>query len=319
MVRAIPAWAGKTSRISRLRGVRPGHPRVGGENPGKPFERTIAAGPSPRGRGKQSPESTPPRSLRAIPAWAGKTFATGPSRPATSGHPRVGGENELKAKGKHWNAGPSPRGRGKRIPQRCGRPNLRAIPAWAGKTPLRKSCFRRGAGHPRVGGENHVTHSPSSLSSGPSPRGRGKPPRQAPHAPRCRAIPAWAGKTNQHRKRRNPPPGHPRVGGENFDLCAGGHVDDGPSPRGRGKPQPPQGREPHHRAIPAWAGKTKPIHPAASRRAGHPRVGGENTGHIPSPPPSVGPSPRGRGKPELHPIASPALRAIPAWAGKTPA
>ena len=72
--RLIPAWAGKTVRLSH-NSVPPGaHPRVGGENHSTATGPHAQLGSSPRGRGK--PVGIEPTLIltRLIPAWAGKTL-----------------------------------------------------------------------------------------------------------------------------------------------------------------------------------------------------------------------------------------------------
>ena len=50
------------------------------------------------------------------------------------------------------------------------------------------------------------------------------------------------------------------------------------------------------RLIPAWAGKTRTSGARSTKRAAHPRVGGENTALPDRPPVGRGSSPRRRGK-----------------------
>ena len=76
--RAIPAWAGKTPPAPPHPARSAGHPRVGGENR-EPSRNLVAhAGPSPRGRGKQTHQGSLLWGRRAIPAWAGKTLILQP-------------------------------------------------------------------------------------------------------------------------------------------------------------------------------------------------------------------------------------------------
>ena len=71
-------------------------------------------------------------------------------------------------------SGSSPRGRGKldalaRVGAGDG-----LIPARAGKTVGLRYAFRSAQAHPRAGGENSTDFLPWRISSGSSPRGRGK-------------------------------------------------------------------------------------------------------------------------------------------------
>ena len=134
------------------------------------------------------------------------------------------------------------------------------------------------------------------VSSGSSPRGRGKPC-PAPHwSERTGLIPAWAGKTVFLAMDRDPSGAHPRVGGENGTHARGPLSVEGSSPRGRGKPSNPLGSLTPGRLIPAWAGKTSTPTSKPSAPRAHPRVGGENLIVDRPANPQAGSSPRGRGK-----------------------
>ena len=191
----IPAWAGKTPVPPPPRRQRRAHPRVGGENvprdPGDPLNN----GSSPRGRGKRM--VTLPRlpAFRLIPAWAGKTGLSGGCDSCSRAHPRVGGENVLAISSKRSGSGSSPRGRGKRNPDRASPTARRLIPAWAGKTCGRTGARERARAHPRVGGENPTIRPPEDLIGGSSPRGRGKRLLLTSCPGGSGLIPAWAGKT----------------------------------------------------------------------------------------------------------------------------
>ena len=91
----------------------------------------------------------------------------------------------------------------------------------------------------------------------------------------------------------------------------------GSSPRGRGKPEEPHRTVGDGGLIPAWAGKTWGGVAPATRRAAHPRVGGENGECARQGPASRGSSPRGRGKHHGPPEIKRRSGLIPAWAGKT--
>ena len=73
-------------------------------------------------------------------------------------------------------------------------------------------------------------------------------------------------------------------------------LDNGSSPRGRGKLELDNFEKKYSRLIPAWAGKTRPGLANLPRAEAHPRVGGENTTKKRSTPIKTGSSPRGRGK-----------------------
>ena len=150
-----------------------------------------------------------------IPAWAGKTGGVIVCHAVFPAHPRVGGENGGRFGSDHRPNGSSPRGRGKRRPNRQTGLPLGLIPAWAGKTQVQSSPNPIPSAHPRVGGENTQIKLFTHNHEGSSPRGRGKPGIRQ----RRRAT-SWA---------------HPRVGGENCARLAKRDLERGSSPRGRGK------------------------------------------------------------------------------------
>ena len=132
----------------------PAHPRVGGENLVDAAAGSSDAGSSPRGRGKLFHAFDEVPSARLVPAWAGKTFPCFRRVPIRSAHPRVGGENLLKAPPRPDSIGSSPRGRGKPYYMTFYGTGIRLIPAWAGKTMCLTPMTCKTGAHPRVGGEN---------------------------------------------------------------------------------------------------------------------------------------------------------------------
>ena len=211
----IPARAGKTV----IKNVCPGrawaHPRAGGENAPAGATVTATYGSSPRGRGKRVPLARKANHLGLIPARAGKTATCLPAFPASTAHPRAGGENCYNTNGNRGVTGSSPRGRGKHHGGRPRAQGRRLIPARAGKTPGNLLRENTPKAHPRAGGENVMNCFRASLSAGSSPRGRGKPELAHPGPVDERLIPARAGKTTRGQGRPPCPPAHPRAGGEN--------------------------------------------------------------------------------------------------------
>ena len=193
--------------------------------------------------------------------------------------------------------GSSPRGRGKPECVADALVTVGLIPAWAGKTSLRLPPRPRSRAHPRVGGENGEPCETQLTHTGSSPRGRGKPPKEAPCSTPTGLIPAWAGKTPGSSRARPLPRAHPRVGGENPGSLGTGIVGAGSSPRGRGKPVT--------------------VRMSLTVAVAHPRVGGENAGLLGSDAGTSGSSPRGRGKQHRGNHGCPVGGLIPAWAGKT--
>ena len=150
----IPARAGKTMCCTRYAEDRGAHPRAGGESSLRPITILSPAGSSPLGRGKPSETPLTPRSVRLIPARAGKTGREYRRSPGRRAHPRAGGENPCCSRRGVRPAGSSPRGRGK--PQHVAGHRLShgLIPARAGKTQFSNLVVHCLSAHPRAGGEN---------------------------------------------------------------------------------------------------------------------------------------------------------------------
>ena len=150
----IPALAGKTRPGRQRRSRRPAHPRAGGENISARRCERNHRGSSPRWRGKRSGELRSGKSVRLIPALAGKTSWSLTLEPWLGAHPRAGGEN-VKAFFTLPNIfGSSPRWRGKPSQKCTAFIGVGLIPALAGKTCLSRYGDEGTQAHPRAGGEN---------------------------------------------------------------------------------------------------------------------------------------------------------------------
>ena len=171
--------------------------------------------------------------------------------------------------------------------------------------------------HPRVCGENHKVFERHCYPLGSSPRMRGKLFYSWPTIEDHGLIPAYAGKTVPAARAPIWGRAHPRVCGENFQLRVDLALDDGSSPRMRGKQCIAADRQLRNGLIPAYAGKTTffIVFPLSLRA--HPRVCGENwaSPRVISRP--SGSSPRMRGKPDRRNHSRPHDGLIPAYAGKT--
>ena len=192
--RSIPAWAGKPVEWRGRAGGLQVHPRVGGETAADVRERSVAEGPSPRGRGNPPGDVCCHGADGSIPAWAGKPGG----RPSTvcraAVHPRVGGETGAIRDLIGVLRGPSPRGRGNRYPEPPVIVKEGSIPAWAGKPHGREPPDDRAWVHPRVGGETSAPGAFVAPFHGPSPRGRGNRWTTTAMKSWRWSIPAWAGK-----------------------------------------------------------------------------------------------------------------------------
>ena len=238
----------------------------------------MPGGSSPLTRGKQSMMRFTVRTLRLIPAHAGKTFHPRASPPPGSAHPRSRGENVEDAQAGDLVCGSSPLTRGKQ-----GRPmpdNMedRLIPAHAGKTATVRVVIRSLRAHPRSRGENVAWTGIVPSRRGSSPLTRGKPtpspspPKPERAHPRSRGentsshqsirpvgwlIPAHAGKTSTKCAGSELAWAHPRSRGENFDNTGKDLPFVGSSPLTRGKRFSAPGHHSFVGLIPAHAGKTR--------------------------------------------------------------
>ena len=189
-------------------------------------------------RGKLRQARVPERGRRLIPARAGKTLDIPHAAPRHRAHPRACGENPQVRREVFLGGGSSPRVRGKHQRRRGLLRLMGLIPARAGKTPPAPASPPSRPAHPRACGENRLTFSAASRSSGSSPRVRGK-------LVGGRGLP-------------DPALAHPRACGENSLLSFLSLLGLGSSPRVRGKQEVGIGQGVDGRLIPARAGKTRP-------------------------------------------------------------
>ena len=236
------------------------------------------------------------------------------SRPA---HPRSRGENITSSRWTHPGLGSSPLTRGKHADPRRRQEVRGLIPAHAGKTSPWSPFGPVSPAHPRSRGENPVDLHEREAYLGSSPLTRGKPFIVSVHSPKCRLIPAHAGKTSGPGTRARSSPAHPRSRGENPRPGTRVEIETGSSPLTRGKPT--RWGDPAHpsRLIPAHAGKTDLSRYCSCARRAHPRSRGENDGEQLLVEGGGGSSPLTRGKRGGLSETRQGLRLIPAHAGKT--
>ena len=132
-----------------------------------------------------------------------------------------------------------------------------------------------------------------------------------------RLIPAHAGKTNSVLCGHNRPRAHPRACGENPWNIFSQYINEGSSPRMRGKLWHALFLFARFGLIPAHAGKTQRWNEPTYCYWAHPRACGENTFPREDGGADGGSSPRMRGKPPRFQLTAHAVRLIPAHAGKT--
>ena len=271
--RSIPAWAGETVSQRAMLCITKVYPRVGGGNHRGNVAETAHEGLSPRGRGKLLSPLRQDSRTGSIPAWAGETEAITAEDCPQRVYPRVGGGNLLLV-GLFFLSGLSPRGRGKLYRAGVGVGKRRSIPAWAGETGTRGGIVGNARVYPRVGGGNGQDLGHYLTSRGLSPRGRGK--RLGGHIERLGqgSIPAWAGETVLISGKQRFILVYPRVGGGNLAEILVSELDQGLSPRGRGKQRDIGGVGIPGRSIPAWAGEPVSNWLDCYERTVYPRVGG---------------------------------------------
>ena len=266
----IPAHAGSTQASSAPPSCPQDHPRACGEH------RARRGGSSPRMRGARRRAPAGPHVVGIIPAHAGSTSLQSPFRLPGRDHPRACGEHRDRDGQGGRPGGSSPRMRGALLRRRM-RPTRRGIiPAYAESTQGAKSLVSGAWDHPRVCGEHHVPFTPVLDGRGSSPRMRGARRRMIALRARSGIIPAYAGSTSRHTRKRARYRDHPRVCGEHLALRFAERNQTGSSPRMRGAPLLHHVDRRHAGIIPAYAGSTS----GSSRRScagwDHPRVCGEH-------------------------------------------
>ncbi len=172
--RSIPARAGKAeSSIFRWTPSQV-HPRACGESGAEMSVLSACSGPSPRVRGKRDGLPVSRGRHGSIPARAGKAMPIQRLVHRFWVHPRACGESVCDLDGYICNFGPSPRVRGKHPTPGPARRPSRSIPARAGKAWVSGSPSQRATVHPRACGESGKVRWYRRMSTGPSPRVRGK-------------------------------------------------------------------------------------------------------------------------------------------------
>ena len=193
----------------------------------------------------------------------------------------------------------------------------RIIPASAGQTTSSNQAAAPATDHPRECGANEQMPDLYNEMDGSSPRVRGKPAVYLEIPVLDRIIPASAGQTSCRNGVWEPTADHPRECGANPRLRAIGPICCGSSPRVRGKLVVHQPLQAHRRIIPASAGQTGHGWRSFVVLADHPRECGANRTLSNVLLPTIGSSPRVRGKHRLLVRTHQTRRIIPASAGQT--
>ena len=215
-----------------------------------------------------------PPSLRYIPACAGEASAKMALARRLAVHPRVCGGSRPQQPPPGDYSGTSPRVRGKPRNRPPGRLAPGYIPACAGEAAQDHRRREANRVHPRVCGGSARFDPSRAPGLGTSPRVRGKLIRETEDSIGRRYIPACAGEawrmTNDRRARRV----HPRVCGGSKGLGGRESVEEGTSPRVRGKRRDHEGPRGDNRYIPACAGEAVSTWDSGMLRRVHPRVCG---------------------------------------------
>ena len=134
-------------------------------------------------------------------------------------------------------------------------------PAYAGKSHSATPCSPAVWDHPRVCGEKAVFDMCSCHSLGSPPRMRGKDVQPCRFGVAVRITPAYAGKSESIDIQGEIERDHPRVCGEKFFAHSFQFCLAGSPPRMRGKETLFPALTPFFRITPAYAGKSKTMHP----------------------------------------------------------
>ena len=291
----IPARAGFTACTRVARVIHQDHPRSRGVYAAPSRRRLDPCGSSPLARGLPRIALGRANNGWIIPARAGFTrrrrrhrhcrpgsspLARGlrgaptPRSQRAADHPRSRGVYPQIVDRGGSGGGSSPLARGLRHHPRRGTIMPGIIPARAGFTRRRCRPRHRRRDHPRSRGVYLLTAPGAVREAGSSPLARGlQPPRSQFPAPQG-IIPARAGFTGAHRGRRERLADHPRSRGVYWCamLASRGFV--GSSPLARGLPGSLGLGSGRDRIIPARAGFTAIMAPAATTAADHPRSRG---------------------------------------------
>ena len=234
--RSIPACTGETPVSVVIVALPAVYPRVYGGNPFSGVSRITAQGLSPRVRGKRGNRDQARQNRRSIPACTGETPVLPDCPAAGKVYPRVYGGNRPSRRRNPTRIGLSPRVRGKPQLRRPHGLDKRSIPACTGET---------------QGDHLVLVH-----VRGLSPRVRGKPVQRIAHMDVTRSIPACTGETTTISVPPHPAKVYPRVYGGNPETSEQEVVQDGLSPRVRGKLLQKILYFFHIRSIPACTGET---------------------------------------------------------------
>ena len=191
------------------------------------------------------------------------------------------------------------------------------IPAGAGRSFRPFQSRTDGRYHPRGCGEKMLSEEVRNGGRGSSPRVRGKDKDAGCDGECFGIIPAGAGKRSPLFSAANLPWDHPRGCGEKYTSSGAMTLQEGSSPRVRGKVHLIRRDDPPRGIIPAGAGKSEGDGDVAAGLGDHPRGCGEKPATTSFAVAARGSSPRVRGKVPLVMRRDFSQGIIPAGAGKS--
>ena len=236
---------------------------------------SAVIGSSPRTRGTALVGLAAIAERRFIPAHAGNSCSTRPTRSCATVHPRARGEQKRPMTDGQKAAGSSPRTRG--TDARGGEAGraVRFIPAHAGNRNRGGEHGLDTAVHPRARGEQDTEPPWDAGRNGSSPRTRGTGASGRPTQGPPRFIPAHAGNSCTSFTARFDCTVHPRARGEQLPGAHRMAESHGSSPRTRGTAAYDGARAADVRFIPAHAGNSLIGGTVSATSAVHPRARGE--------------------------------------------
>ena len=210
----IPAYAGITGpgRI-RIPG-RWEHPRIRGDHQTIVDCCDTTLGTSPHTRGSLEASPFGANVVGNIPAYAGITSSSRPSRRFAWEHPRIRGDHNTNGDGKPGDPGTSPHTRGSPRDYADKNGFKGNIPAYAGITHSARSAKPPYWEHPRIRGDHDGSGSVTASAWGTSPHTRGSRRLGQRHGFRVGNIPAYAGITCSRGSPRASRREHPRIRGD---------------------------------------------------------------------------------------------------------
>ena len=232
--RIIPARAGFTA-VRLVQGkARTDHPRSRGVYGHVPRVPGDEVGSSPLARGLQSSSGPVYRPIGIIPARAGFTCYGGRDSPSRKDHPRSRGVYVLGRLRRRKVGGSSPLARGLLDAVDAVLPGPGIIPARAGFTRRQGSQGPERPDHPRSRGVYRIRGNEDDVVLGSSPLARGLQPTAPGGGLSPGIIPARAGFTAGHARRRLRPEDHPRSRGVYRKAAGTYQATAGSSPLARG-------------------------------------------------------------------------------------